>query len=132
MKAKKAKKLMKIWRKLRGSITAQLAICKEQEVTILSSSSFNWWVGVEPPPHISDINLHHPDIILGVFVEGPIHKGIKKTGRAFIDLCNDTAWSLVDRDGDILLHKEIGLKAIHSGVVGPLIKKFKRKLEELV
>jgi len=138
----KQKKLKKTWRKLRHATDHRLAICRGKEVTILSKQSFDWWVGDRPAPHIShlirkspaydDIDLHAPDTIVGVYVEGPIRKGQKKSGRAFIDLCNDTAWSLVNEKGKILLHEEIQLKALHPGVIEPITRSANHKLRELV
>lgn len=71
-------------------------------------------------------------MVVGVYIEGPIRKGIKKSSRAFIDLCNETAWSLIDEKGKILLHKEIHLKALHPGIIDPIMRNANRKLEELV
>jgi hypothetical protein len=147
----KQKKLKKTWRKLRHATTHRLAICSGGELTILSEHRSDWWASTDPdwrpPLHISEVDLHAPDAIVGVYVEGPIYKGQKKSGRVFIDLCNDTVWSLINKkggflydsawgltneEGKILLHKKMRLIALHPGVIEPIIRSANHKLRELV
>ena len=128
----KSKKLKKTWRKLRHCTEHRLAACRDREVTILSEFQFDWWIGKKPTPHVTHLNLHDPELIIGVYAEGPIRKGIKKTGRVFIDLCNDKAWTLINQKGKILLHEEIQLKALHPGVIEPITRNANHQLKKLV
>lgn len=117
----KKKKLKKTWRKLRHVTEHRFAICKDREISLLNNDDLGYgWMESGYP--YKRIDLHAPDTIIGVYVEGPIKKGLTKRGRVFITLHELTAFNIIDKNGKFILDKEVGMKALHPGVVDPIIR----------
>lgn len=116
---------------MRKNIIHRLAMCRKGEVTLLSEYDYDWWAGTEsPPPHISHLDLHDPEISIGIYLQGPIYKNFRR-GRAFIELSTDRAWTLTDsKRGLIFLDREFETKALHPGILDPIMRKVSHQLEE--